>query len=553
MEIRRWLDWDEGQTFERKSCFDKQHEPPKRLKAADVARLIAETLCAYANADGGVLLVGQEDSDVGHGESPGRVTGVPYPEDKISILLDAPRNLIVPPLTNVTVTDEIVDGERCLAFEMGASPVAHRLTDGRCLLRMDDQSVPYSQDTVARLKSSQSPYERRPVPAARLDDLDPAALTWFAERVRWTGDTLAMLQAYRLWDRDQLNRAALLLFARDPLRWQDHSDATVVRYAGTDRGLGNDYDASRPVRLEAPLVRLIEAMTASVAEHLRRRVAFQDLLFTEQWEYPTAAWQEAVVNAIAHRDYSLTGAGIEAWLFDDRMEVRSPGAPPDPITVEELRSGQGVHYSRNPLIARALTDCGYMREQGEGIPRMFDAMLSADLQPPSFQISGFRFVVTLRNTPVWSRETRQWLATYADQDLSRDQMRVLAYAHEHGLQFTSREIQNLLNIDIYAASSLIKSLMRKAVVELRARGGRVYEVLPPLLQRPVPEALQHLLPAFRETDKVTNADLQRIWGLPRKPAYHRAKALVDEGWLEPVGRGRGAGYILLASARNVHL
>jgi ATP-dependent DNA helicase RecG len=553
MEIRRWLDRAEGQTFERKSCFDKEHDPPKPLKAADVARFIAETLCAFANADGGVLLVGQEDFDVGRGDKPGRVTGVPYPEDRMAILRAAPRNLIVPALRDVTLADEMVDGQRCLAFELGASPVAHRLTDGRCLLRMDDRCVPYGQDVVAQLKSSQSPYERRPVPGATLADLDPGALEWFAERVRWHGGVPEMLDAYRLRDAGQLNRAALLLFAHDPLRWQDHSDVTVVRYAGTDRGLGNRYDATRPVRLEAPLVRLIEDVTTSVAEHLRRRVEFQDLLFTEQWEYPAAAWQEAIVNAIAHRDYSLTGAGIEVWLFDDRMEVRSPGAPPDPITVEELRTGGGVHYSRNPLTARALTDGGYMREQGEGIPRMFDAMFSADLQPPSFQVEGFRLVVTLRNTPVWSRETRQWLSTYADKDLSRDQMRVLAYAHKNDLQFTSREIQAALNLDLYGASSLIKALMRKSVVRLQARGGRIYKVLPTTIQQPVPDELKVLLPEFQKQPKLRRSDLQRIWNVPAMDAYWRAKSLVTEGWLDLTGRGRGAGYLLSPAARNIDL
>src|SRR5437763_7826262 len=86
---------------------------------------------------------------------------------------------------------------------------------------------------------------------------------------------------------------------------------------------------------------------------MRRRVELHGLLFEEQMEYPEFAWQEAVVNAIAHRDYSLTGAGIELWLFDDRMEVRSPGLPPSPITIDELLTLRGWHVSRNPLIARS--------------------------------------------------------------------------------------------------------------------------------------------------------------------------------------------------------
>lgn len=553
MEATRWLAWIESQTFERKSCFDKREAQPRPVKASDIARFVAETLCAFANSDGGVLLVGQEDMDPIAAGAPGRVTGVPYPEDQITLLHDAPRNLVVPALTDVTFTDALMDGERCLLFETGSSAVAHRLTDGRCLLRQADRSIPYDQAVVARLKESQSPYERRPVPDATVHDLDEGALKWFAERVHWDGDIPAMLQAYRLLEAGGLNRAALLLFARDPLRWQDHSDVTVVRYTGTDRGLGRDYDASRPVRLEAPLVRLIEAVNTTVADRLRRRVAFQDMLFTEQWEYPTSAWQEAIVNAIAHRDYSLTGAGIEIWLFDDRLEVRSPGAPPAPVTVEELRTGGGVHYSRNPLIARALTDCGYMREQGEGIPRMFEAMISADLQPPAFEPEGYRLVVTLRNTPVWSRETLEWLATYKEKELSRDQMRVLAFARDHGLQFTSRQIQDFLSLDLYTASTLIKSLMRKGLVILQTRGGRTYKVLALVDRHAVPDELQLLFPEFQKKEKLARSDLQRIWSVPTMAAYWRAQALVTEGWLEMIGQGRGAGYRLSERVKNIDL
>ncbi len=126
-----------------------------------------------------------------------------------------------------------------------------------------------------------------------------------------------------------------------------------------------------------------------------------DLFFRERLEYPTFAWQEALVNAVAHRDYALTGASIEVWMFDDHITVRSPGLPPAPVTLEQLRQQKSIHFSRNPLIVRVLADLGYLREMGEGVPRMYQEMEHYGLNPPELAAEGFIFSVTLRNAPIY--------------------------------------------------------------------------------------------------------------------------------------------------------
>ncbi len=116
--------------------------------------------------------------------------------------------------------------------------------------------------------------------------------------------------------------------------------------------------------------------------HLRERQRLVDFFFEEKLEYPTFAWQETIVNAVAHRDYRYEGLGIEIWMFDDRLEIRSPGELVEPVTLERLLRQERIHASRNPRIVRVLSDFGYMREQGEGIPRIFEAMERDGLYPP---------------------------------------------------------------------------------------------------------------------------------------------------------------------------
>jgi len=103
-------------------------------------------------------------------------------------------------------------------------------------------------------------------------------------------------------------------------------------------------------------------------------------------------------------------------------------APPSRV----LSVNQGVHLSRNPLIVRILVTLGYMRELGEGIPRMFDVMEREGFYPPQFAVAGsFVFYLTLRNQPVYDRDTLEWLSGFANFELTGDQKRLLAFARTH--------------------------------------------------------------------------------------------------------------------------
>ena len=536
ISLSRWLAWKESQTFERKSCYDKSKTTPTRLDARTVSNTIAETLSAMANADGGVLLAGQEKLRENGEDGGGEITGLGYNESALDLLRSAPTRLVVTPLENAVIETHQEQGKTVLLFRVPASVVAHRLTEGRCLLRVDTRNLPYDQERVAELKRSQSPFERRIVAEATLSDLDEDALTWFADKVGWKGSYADLLNEYDLLINGQLNRAALLLFARKPSRWLDHTEITWVRYYGNERGLGQNYNAAPPKRLSRPLVRLIEETYSALASQFEVHVELRSLFFESESAYPEFAWQEAIVNAVAHRDYAITGAGIEVWLFDDHIDIRSPGTLPAPITIEALQRAAHheeapIHQSRNPLIARVLTDCAYMREQGEGVPRMFQAMDEADLAPPELAQYSFLFVVRLRRTPIYDKATRKWLWDFRGAELSREQRRLLVFARSQNMRFTSREVQKLCRLDLYAASNLIKSLIRKRIVYLVEKGGRVYEIISPAVAETLPEDIQRLLPAFQQKEQLLIHDIEALWDLSYFQAYRRIRTLVDAGWL----------------------
>lgn len=544
-DIQRWQATEEGQFFDRKSAFDRASGRPRQRKAADIARDIAETLSAMANADGGELVIGIEND--------GAITGVPHAEDKIRLLLGVPkdRNYLNPLLP--CRAREVADahGMRLLHFAVDWSPDVHQLADSRYLLRVDDRNSPFAADRIAALKSAkaQGLLERSFPPGARVEDLDFDLVRTLLGAVWPTKSDEDILRCYGLIARRNGHfvptLAALLLFGRDPARWHPRCGIDFVRWEGTERKHGAELNIAKRIRVEAPLAVLIQKARGAIQPFIRERQQLHDLFFSEKLEYPTFAWQEAIVNAVAHRDYSLQGAPIEVWMYDNRMEMRSPGLPPAPVTLEALNRRERVHFSRNPMLVRVLADLNYMRDLGEGIPRIFDEMDRAGCYPPRFEVvGGFIFQVTLRNEPVYDRATLEWLAKFKQVDLSGDQKRMLAYAHAHGDRFTSKEYQSVIKTDIYGASTAIKDMIRKGVAALSAKRGRVHVVREPLrATQETPGELIRLLPTLRRKGRVSNKDAREILGMTRITTARLLKEMVVTGWLQPTGkRGVGAFY-----------
>ncbi|MBI4714562.1 MAG: putative DNA binding domain-containing protein [Nitrospirae bacterium] len=542
--ILHWSTLPEGQFFDRKSAFDRSGSRPKHRKARDIAWDIVETLSAMADADGGELIVGIEDD--------GTVTGVPHPEDKVHLFLRAPRdrNYVEPALRCEVREMHVSGGLLLLHFSVDWSPEVHRLADSRTLLRVGDANTPVSANQIAALKQTkgQGLYERSFPPGATLSDIDMGLVATMMRRIPTKESPEAFLRKHRLIEgrngRSVPCLAGLILFGRDPLRWHPRCGVDFVRWEGATRKHGAQLNVTKRLRIEHPLALLIEKTYETIRPFIRERQQLHDLFFTERLEYPAFVWQETIVNAVAHRDYGIQGASIEIWMFDDRMEVRSPGLPPRPVTVEALNRKEPIHLSRNPLIVRVLADLGYMRELGEGVPRMFDEMEREGFYPPRFEdIAGVSFQVALRNQPVYDESTLKWLQGFKDLDLTGDQKRLLVYAHLHNDRFTSRQYQNLVGMDIYRASSSIKDLIRKGVVRSPHKGSRIYEVIGSAdVLKYIPEELSRLLQEAGKITTLTNQQVRNILGVSRGTATRYLRHWSTSGWLKFVKKGRGSRY-----------
>lgn len=474
-ELESLLKQERGQFLDFVSAYEHRKRGIEPKRVSELAREISRLLNGMVNADGGVLLVGID---------PDRsVTGLPYTAEEIRRLIDAPHRLLMPPL--FPSCEQIQLGNLLLLrFETSPGLEIHRLSGGRTFYRIATENPAVPTEQIQKLKEAKHAfsYERQPVTRATWNDLDETAIDSFAERVGIDADPHEILtRHYRLVfgakDKPEMSMAALLLFAKDIGRWHPRCGIDFVRYEGTERAYGASLNIVKRLRIEEPLWTLIDEAVGRIRGYIKERMVLHDLFFREQLEYPTFAWQEALVNAVAHRDYSLTGAQIEVWMFDDRLEIRSPGLLPSPVKVEDLMRRHRVHFSRNPLLVRTLADLRYVREMGEGVPRMFQEMEHNSLKPPEFTNEGFFFTVTLRNTPIYDEATLQWLNQFGRSRLNLRQQRILVYALSHDKLFSTSDYQRIVEVDRDTAYRDIRNLIKLGILEPIRPKSRTYRIV----------------------------------------------------------------------------
>lgn len=284
-------------------------------------------------------------------------------------------------------------------------------------VRVGTTSRDATDEEEARLyqQSGRLQYDRRPVPGSAFEDLDLRRLVNYFRDIRGPSapdkdDRDGWLQllvntGLMVQDQDRAIPSAggLLLFGTRPNRFLPQAGVTAVAYPGREK----DYEATERAVLRGPIVSLFsedgDVVEAGVIEQtlefVRRNIGTSSWIDEggrrqERRDYPLEAVREAVVNAIAHRDYTIAVTDIEVSLYSDRLEVISPGRLPNTVTVEKMRAG--YRASRNELVKEILRDYRYIEATGLGVPRkIVRGMLEHNGTEPDLVEDDERFIVRL--------------------------------------------------------------------------------------------------------------------------------------------------------------
>lgn len=393
---------------------------------------LAEALVALANSDGGLIVLGLDED--------GRPTGEVWDDDAEAALREAAR-LCRPPVPAQWQAVGLPDG-RFVGINVLRSLEMHSLVDGRVLARRRDQNSVLSSEEIRSLAATKhaADFETDTVAGARLDDFDQDILReYVAKRETRTGAKVESLSdvLYEIGatDRDgQPTTLGILMFGRNPQAFMPQSGLVFVRFPGTEpRGEDGGIGYGRRDELTGPMARIVERAWNIVFEEMRVGAKVNGLERDEVLEYPRFAVREALVNAVAHRDYHITGRRIEIRMYADRLEIISPGGLPGYMTLDNLVE---EHFSRNPRLVNGLYYWGYIEELGLGIDQMIEDMVQAGHPPPEFRATPHLFTVVLHNqreraaTPKWTR------------NMNERQARALQYVRENG-SITNREYQQL--------------------------------------------------------------------------------------------------------------
>jgi len=415
---------------------------------------LAETLVAFANSDGGTIVLGYDER--------GRLTTNVMPEDIEAMLREA-AGRTSPPVRATLESAGNADNPQ-LVVRVPRSPDLHSLSDGRVFVRAAGENRALTGEEIRHLTQSKSigDYEAESVAGATLADLDDQMVAEYIAKREWRtrrkielaernaqGAAPLLKEIGALDGRGQPTVAGLLLFGRNPQAFLPQSGVVFVKFPGVEpRGEGGRAGYGRREEINGPLARVIERTWQVILEEMRVGAIVKGLEREEVLEYPEFAVREALVNAVCHRDYRLRGRRIEVRKYADRMEVISPGGLAGFITLDNIIE---EHFSRNPRLVQGLFQWGYIEELGLGIDRMIEEMVAAGHPAPRFNATAYGFTVTLSN--VRERRAVQNISLAAPSasepgplaaglTVNERQARALQYVREHG-RITNRDLQVL--------------------------------------------------------------------------------------------------------------
>ena len=365
------------------------------LPEPDAAQL-ATVIVAFANGTGGTVVVGMDEQGRIYSES----------AEHLEPIMERALQMIAPPFRSDDLPEwsaaEMPAGQ---VATVAVKPVSYRVAvEGLgVFVRSGTLNVRLEPGQGGRSGQRLASFEEEIVAGATLADLDDEVIADYEHRRQESGPRGEILgreellrEAGALDIAGHPTTAGILLFGKHPQQFFPQVGVVIVRYKGRSvhEAVASSETYTRRVDVLGPLARQVERTWEILHEEIQLPATVNGLQRHEALLYPPEAVREAVVNAIAHRDYTITGQRIEVRLFDDRMEIMSPGGLPGHITIDNMRD---EHYSRNPRLVRSLYYWRYIEELGQGVDIIFDTMRREHHPEPVFQDTRRNLILTLYN------------------------------------------------------------------------------------------------------------------------------------------------------------
>lgn len=407
---------------------------------------------------------------------------------------------------------------------------------------------------------TQPTFDEEPVKGATMENLDSGKLKKYAQQLKRTRPQAAFLKLPFKKMLSQLRvatevkgtlrptLAGLLMFGRYPQEFEPQLVITFLQYYGTTETektpRGERFLDNR--KFEGTIPDILEDATNHVLASIRKSSLIEGLFRRDIPEYPEEAVREALVNAIAHRDYSpfVRGSYVQIRLFADRLEVQSPGGLYGNVTEASLEQEQST---RNRVLMRLMEDMHFVENRGSGIRTMLAAMRKANLEPPRFQDKRSSFWVIFRNHTLMNPEAIEWLSQFSHHRINDHQRLALVYLHSNE-QMTNSDYQRLNHVDSVTATQELRRLVQSSLIIQHSTRRWASYTLSSAVKTKVATRLaleeEKILTHVRKYGSINNKECRLLLNADIRRATHLLQTMHQHGLLKRKGERRWALYRL---------
>lgn len=546
-EFKKILDKGETDTVEFKSWV-------KVRNMKEIISLAVDELIAFANSKGGTVYFGVEDNPV-------EVTGCNRNYDG-QRMIEGIYDKTIPPLFSEISAFEY-EGKLVIALSVKADGKTYTTTDGRCLKRLGRNSKPAYPDELNNVYSStQNPdFSARIMSDSTLGDINKLEVYNLKEKLRVRDskstlpdlddiDFLRDLQLIKFdGDIEKLTIAGLLFVGKETSIQRLLPQAEVIYLHYSTNNL-EEYDARIDMKL--PLISVIDKLTERVQAYSKIENIQVGLFRLEVEDFPERVFQEALLNALSHRDYQ-SNAAVYVKQYPDRIVIENPGGFLDGITENNIITHPSI--PRNKLIAETLQNLKYVQRTGQGVDIIFKDMVSMGKPYPKYRSFNDAVSLTIFSAIV-NIEFVKFITEIQDKSnkimplAEMMILRTLLDNRKEQLSELSEKVQKSLDETKKLCNELVNSGLIEIVGKEYMLTAKVYEALKSDVEYTRDKTIQYIkaksmiLEYLQTNDQITSAKIQEMCGFTKQQARIVIDKMRSGKLIALKGKGPAARYVL---------
>lgn len=527
--------------------WNKVSDMKKRINLA------VDELIAFANNKGGTLYFGVEDN--------GEVTGCDGNYDLQNII----ESIYEKTRPSIFVDPEEIEynGKKVIALTVASDGITHATTDGRCLIRLGKNSKPFYPDEMSNRYSEiqSSDFSGRILSDSTEDDINKLEVYKLKEKLKARNpestladmDDIAFLRDLALVKSDsgniKLTVAGLLFVGKEQAINRLLPQAEVIYLHYSESNL-EEYDAR--LDMKAPIISVIDRLSEKIQDSNRIVNVQVGLFRLEIVDFPEKVFQEALLNALSHRDYQSQGA-VYVKHYPDKIVIENPGAFLDGITENNIITHPSV--PRNKLIAETLQHLKYVQRTGQGVDIIFREMISSGKPFPEYKSYNDAVSLTIYSA-IDDIDFVKFIANEENglsRSFSLSELMILRYLKDNR-KITMSEAEILIQEARDQAQNACNNLKRYGLIELSGNEymltAKIYDELKNSVDYTKDKAIQYIkaremiLEYIRDRGFINNELVRELCGFSQKQARIILQRMRKENLIELSEKGRYAKYII---------